>query len=169
MRKRVEPQRGPGPPGVAVAADGKVLPARAGLGRIDVPPEPPPGRAGRALHGSHQRDGLRPEDPDFPELAAAQQHPAEAGEIGRGEKQPRMAGHAPHPPGGGVMDDPAQDGAIRQDFRGRDAGGIRRHGEGFCRRIEPPETGVAHTERAENLPGAVGIERDSGHPLDEVA
>ena len=102
--------------------------------------------------------------------AAAEQHPAEDGEVGGGAEQPRVAGDAAHAPGGRVVHDAAQQlrgGRLRtasQRPQQRSVGAIRGRIAAGGRNVVS-----LHAQRLEDpLPREL-IERYAAHAADDVA
>ena len=147
----IDPDTRAGEAGVAVGgAGGKPTATRAGERRIDVPTETAAvGAVG--LHAGHLGDGRGAEDADTVELPAAEQHAAEAGEIGGRGKESGVTGDAVHGARRGVMHDPAQHRA-GGEFRGSDASKLGGGGD---------KPGVGEPEGLENFFCRIGVEREA--------
>jgi hypothetical protein len=111
------------------------------------------------LHARHLGHGRSAEDADAVELPAAEDHAAEAGEVGRRGEKSGVAGDAVHKAGRGVVHDATEHLAVGELGRG-DAGEF-----GGGRQ----EAGVDHVERLKNLFGRVGIEAEAADDAHEFA
>ena len=59
LGKRIDPDRGAGPPGVSVGTEREQFAARPAVAGVNVPAKPAPGGNGRwRLHRGHQADGF---------------------------------------------------------------------------------------------------------------
>ena len=169
IRRRVEPERGPGEAGVPVRPEREQITAVGGEARVEVPPEPPPIRHLRGCRNpGHPRDGERRENPHVIERPSAQQHPAETGQVTGGAEQPGMTGHPTHPPRRRVVHTTAQhDGAVAAAGPGQRRARFRRRDPRSQRRgwIEP---GVPHPERPKDSVARELVEGLTGHPPDDL-
>ena len=110
------------------------------------------------------------EDPRRAEASAAEQHPAEARQIGGGAEEPGVPGDAAHPPRGRIVDDRRAGTARRAVARTampsgaqRSVGAIRGRSDGR------QEHRVRHAQRLEDLRLGVAIEPLAAHAPDDVA
>ena len=140
---RIDPQRRAGEACVAERSGGEQIAAIPRIRRVDVPAEAACFvHAGRRHRMRHSIDGQRRQNADSSDSSAAQEHPAELGQIGRGAEQSGMAGHAAHAPRRRVVHGPAQ----KRD-RGIAGNAGPRHRPALLGRRNPRPPGIGRQER----------------------
>src|SRR5436190_20032255 len=100
LRKRIDPNRSPGPASMPVGTERKNLSARTAVARVYIPTKSAPyWNRFRRLHRSHQADCFCFENTRAVKRALIQKHASITRQIGRREKQSSMTGDSPHMPG----------------------------------------------------------------------
>ena len=154
---RIDPDRGACESRVPKGADGKQLAARAGVGRVDIPPQSAQDRSrSRLLRRSHLLNRFAGQNLRM----VAQQILRKLGQIIRRRKQPRVPRHSAHPSRRGIVHYAAQHNSIVVVLRGSDA---RHPARGRKKRR------LRHVQRSKHVRRRVFIQRHAGDFLHDKA
>ncbi len=158
VRRRIDPQRGPGEAGMSERADRQQVAAIGREWRINVPAQAADiGEVGRLLRRGHLLDDPRRQN----RRTTVQHRLRELRQVVRGREHSGVSSHSAHGSRRGIVHDPPQHGSGTLVV----LGGSNARGPGL-RRIERCH---GHAERAEDKVLRVLIERRATHPLHQFA
>ncbi len=171
LRRRIDPQRRAGKPGVPVRANGQEVTAIGRKRRIDVPAEGADrGQRRRRLRRGHFLDRERRQDG-----SAAIQHGLRVlGNVVGGGEQAGVSGDSAHAARGGIVHDAAQHGAaLVLPFERQ----VERHSGLYVLRgrdfrqplLGRQEARVRHVQRFINMRQRVLVERHAGNAVHQLA